>query len=415
MAVAVHERADTPHSQSDPAHVAPFPQTPLTNDTRSLILAAHPLIVGLERQEREKAHSLPTDDPLDPRRQHRVRATREEMLGQPDAIRRTLEEEGDATAAIGAACVKRQIDRVVMVGCGDSLASAVGVRGMYEHLLGIPCEPLQALDFAYYHHRTVSGRTLVVVLSSSGVTTRAIEALLVARERGALTLGVSNTPGSPVMTEADLSVTVHAQRRGWPTQASTAAMAALCHIGLEWARRVHGASARIDELDAALHRTPEQVEDVLARHDATMAAIADREVERAVYLLCGGGPAYACAMFGAAKVKECVPSHAIALPLEEYHHYSTQRPGDPLFLVAPRGPSLARASNTALRGQRSGGQVYAVATEGCSALSDLVDVQLELPGVPEVLVPIVYTVPLQLFAYHASVAKLRRAEKGVSS
>ena len=389
--------------------------TPLTADDSPLAPRARSLLADLQRQEHAKALVLPTDDPLDPKRRRRVELTHDEMWAQPEAVRRTLANERRAIAEVAAACAKRSIERIVMVGCGDSLACMLAVRAMYEELLRVPCEPIQALDFNYYYARTAGDRVLVVALSSSGVTTRAVEALLLARAQGALTLGLSNTPGSPVMTEAEMCLTVHAERKGWPTQASTAAMMVLYQLGLDLGRAMRGNSARIDNLETALHRTPDSIAQVLQRHDAAVAAIAEKEAHRHIYLYSGGGPAYACAQFGAAKVKECATSHAIAIPLEEYHHYNSQKSGDPLFLIAPRGPSLARALDTAMEGRRWGGQVYAVTTEGDTTLSGFVDEQLELPEMPEFLVPMVYTVPVQLFAYHTAIAKFRRAQESAGA
>jgi glucosamine--fructose-6-phosphate aminotransferase (isomerizing) len=129
-----------------------------------------------------------------------------------------------------------------------------------------------------------------------------------------------------------------------------------------------------------------------------------------MYLFSGGGPAFGAALFGAAKVKECSPDHAIAIPLEEFHHYNSQKHGEPLFLVAPEGRSVSRARDTALEGRRWGGTIYAVTTEGDHTLDDCTDEIVALPPVPEALAPLVYTVPLQLFAYHVAQAKFRLAE-----
>ena len=136
--------------------------------------------------------------------------------------------------------------------------------------------------------------------------------------------------------------------------------------------------------------------------------VGEAEAGRHVYLFAGGGPAYACAMFGAAKVKEMTTQdHAYALPQEEYHHFHSQKAGDPLFVIAPEGPSVPRAVQSAARGKGWGGQVYGVVTKGGSPLLEHVDVAFELPKVDELLVPIVYTVPVQLFAYHVAMAKFR--------
>ena len=86
-----------------------------------------------------------------------------------------------------------------MVGCGDSIAALRGTRSLLEEILGFPCEECEALDFAYYYGRTVDEHTLVVALSASGETIRIVECLMTARERGAQTLALSNTPGSTLM------------------------------------------------------------------------------------------------------------------------------------------------------------------------------------------------------------------------
>ena len=384
--------------------------TPMLGPDSPLDDAGRTLIADLHRRERQKGLTLPTDDPLDPSRRRRVEITREEMWSQPEAIQRTLTTERAAIEAVAAALAGQPLERVVMVGCGDSLISMLGVRTLYEHLLGVPCEPVQALDFAYYQHRPVNAQTLVVTLSSSGVTTRVVEALLLARSLGAQTLAMTNTPGSALMQVADHRLLIHAQRKGWPTQASTAAMAMLAQLAFHMARRRARAPGDLNALEAALHATPAQIAVVLQQHDRAVAAIASREAHRDVYLFCGGGPAYACAQFGAAKVKECSPCHAVAIPLEEYHHYNSQKAGDPLVLIAPRGPSTARAADTAEDGRRWGGRVYGVVTEGDPTLDGLTDQSLVLPYVPEMIAPMVYTVPVQMFAYHVAMAKFRIAE-----
>jgi glucosamine--fructose-6-phosphate aminotransferase (isomerizing) len=118
------------------------------------------------------------------------------------------------------------------------------------------------------------------------------------------------------------------------------------------------------------------------------------------------------AFFGAAKVKECTPDHAIAIPLEEYHHYHSQKPGDPLFLIAPNGLSVPRARDTAEEGMRYGGKVYAVTARDNATFDHLSTAVIRLPPMIERLSPLVYTVPVQLFAYHLAMTKFRIAENG---
>ena len=88
-------------------------------------------------------------------------------------------------------------------------------------------------------------------------------------------------------------------------------------------------------------------------------------------LFSGAGPNLASAIVGAAKVKECTTLHAVDIQIEEYHHYNSQKAGEPLFLLAPSGPSVPRAVDTGTDALRWGGRLYVVTTEGEHAFDDL--------------------------------------------
>jgi glutamine---fructose-6-phosphate transaminase (isomerizing) len=181
-------------------------------------------------------------------------------------------------------------------------------------------------------------------------------------------------------------------------------------LGLDLAVQRGGASAHLAGLQGAFERVPDQMAEVLTRQNAAVEDVAALEARRSFYLYAGGGPGYACALFGAAKVKECSPDYGLAIPLEEYHHYNSQKAGDPLFLVAPTGRSLARALDTAREGKRWGGQVYSLVSGADATLVPHSDRVFRLPAVPEFLVPFVYTIPLQQFAYHVAMAKFGLAK-----
>lgn len=384
--------------------------TPLLALDSPLDDRARRVVEEVHKAELAKARTLPSDDELDEKRRQRVEWTREEMIGQPASILETLRLEEDEIRRIVKVLAASDPQRVFLVGCGDSLAAMVGMRGLLEEFLGVPCEPMQALDFAYYHSRQCGPGSLVIVLSSSGETTRTLEAVLSAAARGATTLALTNSPGSSLMREAQYSLLVHATRRGWPTQASTAAMAMLGQIAVEFGRH-RGRDRDSKGYETEIQQLPQQIKEVIETNEPEMAAIARLEAARSIYLYTGGGPAYACAMFGAAKMKECSPAHAIAIPLEEYHHYNSQKGADPILVFAPEGPSVPRALDTARAGKRTGGRVYAIVTEGDSRFDEDANSILRLPAVPELLAPIVYAVPGQLFAYHVAMEKFRLADE----
>lgn len=379
---------------------------PLLAPDSPLEPAARAQVEEVNRAEQARTHSHAEQDLDDADRRRRVELTRAELWGQPTAIRTTLQQERLAISEAAARIAARPIDRLYLIGCGDSLGAMVAVRGLYERVLGVPCEPIQALDFAYYYHGLVNERCLVIALSSSGATARVVEGVLLARALGARTLGLSNTVDSALMLASEETIFVHATRRGWPTQSTTAAMAALYQFAFDLALRMGSQSDdALLRLKDELYLTPDHIEIAIKEHDQSLKHVAQVMASRDVCLFTGGGPSYSCAIVGAAKLKECSLKYGVALPLEEYHHYVSQRDGDPLFLIAPAGATLRRARDTAKSGRIWGGIVYGVVTRGEQALVESVDVAFELPAVHELLAPMVYTVPVQIFAYHVGMSQ----------
>jgi glucosamine--fructose-6-phosphate aminotransferase (isomerizing) len=357
--------------------------------------------------ERAAILTLPTDDPLDAKRRRRVEATRGELLAQPEVVRRNWDRNGAALTAAARVIVDRDPDRAFLVGAGDSLAVMAAGRLATEAMLGVPCEPVQSLELAHYLAHDVTARSLVIALSSSGETTRTVEALLVAQRAGALTLALTNTAGSTLHQESNHALLVDATRVGWPTQSSTAALGLLLRLaGLVGRNRgAAGADALLAELDAL----PALMATALGVSDPVVAEVAEREAGRHMYLFSGAGPNWASAVVGAAKVKECSPDHALAVQLEEYHHYNSQKAGEPLWLFVPSGPSIGRGVDTAREARRFGGQVYVATTQGESRFDGLADVVLRLPDVAEALSPLLYLLPAQLMGYHVAMAKFAAA------
>jgi glucosamine--fructose-6-phosphate aminotransferase (isomerizing) len=385
------------------------PSSPLLNPRTSPLDPRQRAVVQ-RVSDAERAHilALPSNDPLDPKLRFRVQATGPELFGQPAAIRATLESNATTLDAI-ADRLAAGVRRVVLVGCGDSLAVMVAARRALESMLGVPCEPVQSLEFAYYQADLVDEGSAVIALSSSGETTRTVEALLMAQHRGSYTVAITNTGGSTLQTEASTSLKIEATRVGWPTQSSTAALALLLELAIRVGERrvpIEAATLR-----AAFTGLPDDMAGVLDRIDPQIADIAESEVAAGVrnVLFSGAGPNLASAIVGAAKVKECTTLHAVDIQVEEYHHYNSQKAGEPLFLLAPSGPSVPRAVDTGRDALRWGGRLYVVTTEGERAFDDLAGRVITLPPVPESLSPLLYLLPVQLIGYHLGLSSYAAA------
>lgn len=325
----------------------------------------------------------------------RVARTRTEMMAQGSAIAATLAAEHGAVRAIAKRLRERGIRQVVVAGCGDSWHAGTGIAHAWESLTAMPLRAVQALDYAHYGVAVADAHTLVIGVSSGGSTPAVLAALRAARQRGACTLGVSNTPGSQVLTESDAALVVHAARKGWPTQSSMATMALLIRLA-----QCIADDAQARALGADLDAVPELVDTLVGALDAQVAQIADEVASARLMLLAGLGPNYAAAAFGAAKIKELSPIHAIALPMEEYHHYRSQKAGDPLIMVATDPASHERALDTALVSQAVGGWTVAVLCEELPEIEKRVQHTLRVPKVRPELLALVSSIPLHLFAYH---------------
>jgi glucosamine--fructose-6-phosphate aminotransferase (isomerizing) len=337
----------------------------------------------------------------DPARLRRVALTRAEMQAQEEAIGATLAAEAGALAKIGAMARARRVDHVVVLGCGDSWFVGMGVRHAFERLTGRPMIAAQALDFAAFDHAGTGAGGLVMGISAGGNTPVVMDALRAARGRGAMTVGISNTAGAPLLTAFDGGLRVHATRRGWPTQSSTATMALLVALGLA----IADASAERAAIAAALSSAPALGRQALERADAPMAGLAGALAGASEIFLAGAGPHHATACFGAAKIRELSPVHATAFALEELHHYRLPKRGDTWILVAPDAASRPRALDTAIVGLAEGARVHALIAGADPELEALLAGAVQVPASDPALAPVVHAPALHAFAYHFAMAR----------
>lgn len=345
-----------------------------------------------------------SDAPGDPERFRRVELTRAEMMAQGDAMRRTLETTRETVQRIAAEMAGRKLTRVVIVGCGDSWISGIGVRLAFERLLGVVCEPYEAFDLEQYGLDMIDESALVIGLSSSGNTAPVSASLRATVAQGGYAVALTNTATSAMMKEFP-ALLIQATRGGWPTQSSTAAMALMLSLALEIAKARGLGEGKAAGLAADLAALPEVMDQVANGFYERTTALGKTLARADMVLLAGAGPHLAPAAFGAAKLKELAPIHAIAFPLEEYHHYRTQKSGDPLFLIAPDQASRQRALETAIVGKAVGGYTIVLVPEGETGFDGIADHVWQLPPVRVELAPLVYSVPLHLFGYHVTKAR----------
>jgi glutamine---fructose-6-phosphate transaminase (isomerizing) len=302
------------------------------------------------------------------------------------------------------------VERVVIVACGTAYhAGLVGKRAI-ERIARIPVEASVASEYRY-SEPVGDEKTLVVAISQSGETTDTLAAVETARGFGASVLAITNTRGSLITREADAVVLTKAgpeigvaATKTFLTQIAVLDLLALA-LG-----RAKGSAPEEDllRLGRELRRAPEKVEETLGM----LAGGQEEEsspVQRAAALLedarcalfLGRGAAYPVALEGALKLKEISYLPSEGYPAGEMKHGPIALVDEHCPVVAVLGEGLVRektlsnVEETAARGAN----VIAVAREGDEAASRIARVVLPVPRAPEILGPLVTTVPLQLLAY----------------
>jgi glucosamine--fructose-6-phosphate aminotransferase (isomerizing) len=338
-----------------------------------------------------------------------------EIMEQPEALSDTIWSLGTLDPAelylddLGPAAGRlEQVERVVLIGMGTSLHAAMIGQRYFEQFCRIPAETDNASEFRY-RDPVLGPETLVISVSQSGETVDVLEAMAVARAKGALQVTICNTEGAQTTRVADGTVYTRAglERGVASTKCFTASVVALYGLAL----KVGLAKGRIgrDELGQRMHelsRVPEAVARVL-RQAATYRRLAKRFATAQHLLFLGRGLAFPVAMEGALKMKEVSYIHAEGYAAGEMKH-------GPIALIDPGFPTIAIATRHALRSkmvsnieqvQARGGEVAAVVTEGDSEVASLADAAIPVPEVSALLEPIVASVPLQLLAYYVAVQR----------
>jgi glutamine---fructose-6-phosphate transaminase (isomerizing) len=338
-----------------------------------------------------------------------------EIMEQPEALADTihglvtLEPAELRLDDLGAADSRlAEIDRVVLLGMGTSLHAAMIGRRYIEDLAGIPAETDNASEFRY-RNPILNRRTLVVSVSQSGETVDVLEAMAVAGGTGALQVTICNTEGAQTTRVADGTVYTRAglERGVASTKCFTAATAALYALALRLGEaRGHLTPGEVSRRIQDLALLPDAVARTLASAPA-IRPLAERFVHAQHFLFLGRALAYPAAMEGALKLKEISYIHAEGYAAGEMKH-------GPIALIDPDFPSVAIATRHALRSklisnirqlQARGGPVIAVVTEGDDELRAMVESVITIPSVPELLEPVVASIPLQLFAYELAVLR----------
>jgi glucosamine--fructose-6-phosphate aminotransferase (isomerizing) len=298
----------------------------------------------------------------------------------------------------------RDVDRIVIIGCGTANYAGLVAKYAIEHWTRIPCEVELAHEFRY-RDPILTRNTLVIAISQSGETADTLMAIRYARRQRAKVLAICNTNGSTIPRESDAVIYTHAgpeigvaSTKGFLTQ-----LVACYLLGLYLAQ-VRGTKYG-DEISVVVHeleKMPGHVQRVLDGAEDIYALAKENAGARSVLFL-GRHAGYPVALEGALKLKELAYIHAEGFAAGELKHgpIALIEQGLPVFcVVPPRGrDQLHDKMISAIQEIRArGARTIVLAEEGDSEVAPYADHMIALPVVPTLLQPIVATVPLQLFA-----------------
>ncbi len=338
-----------------------------------------------------------------------------EIHEQPRAVADTLQERVangrllEAAFGPAAASVFGRVEHVHLVACGTSYHAGAVARYFIEQICKVPCAVEIASEYRY-RNPLVPHDSLFVTISQSGETADTLAALRLAKQAGYVaTLAICNAPESSLVRESDLVMLTRAgpeigvaSTKAFTTQLAALGMlvVALAKARIADAERERGLVTRLIELPGLLERTLEL--------DPVVHKLAERFAEKRHTLFLGRGALYPIAMEGALKLKEISYIHAEAYPAGELKHgpLALVDAEMPVITVAPNNHLLEKLKSNLMEVRARGGELFVFADpEAGLQDGDGVTVITMPKHVSSYQEPVIYTVPLQLLAYHVAILK----------
>jgi glutamine---fructose-6-phosphate transaminase (isomerizing) len=353
--------------------------------------------------------------------QQHSHAMRREIYEQPTAIAKTVEKHlkddiifpGELHAIESALLT---FEKLIIAASGSSRHAGLAGEIMIEDLSGVAVDVEYASEYCYRStHAAVE--PIVMVITQSGETADTIAAQREALTRGVKTVAISNVPDTTITREASAALISGAgpELSVPATKSFTTQLTILYLMALFLARKRGRMTSEVTRSYLQrLMRLPAAIEQQLPSWDSLAEEFAAVHFKAEKFLYLGRGVHYAIAREGALKLKEISYAHAEGYPAGELKHGPNALVDEKLPVVVlatcdQRDPdSVLRYRRTLevmkeVRSRR--GPLVAVATEGDKEVAEIAEHVFHVPAAPELLLPIVEVIPLQLFAYHVAVNK----------
>lgn len=299
--------------------------------------------------------------------------------------------------------VFKNIERVMFVACGTSYYAATVGKYLIEQTALLPVEIDVASEFRY-RKPIIPKNTLVITVSQSGETADTLAAIRMAKEKGALTLSITNVQKSSIDREAHghLYMNSGVEVGVASTKAFTSTLALLNLLALQIAK-IRGALTPQDEQKYVngLLSIPSQIEVVLA-YDKYFSEAAKKLNDFRGFLYLGRGVSFPIALEGALKLKELAYLHAEGYAAGEMKHGPLALIDSrmAIVVVAPTDDLIEKTISNLQEAKARGGKIISIGTGENQALKSMSEYYLSVPATSWMATPLISVVPLQLMAYH---------------
>ncbi|WP_159521413.1 glutamine--fructose-6-phosphate transaminase (isomerizing) [Sunxiuqinia indica] len=299
-------------------------------------------------------------------------------------------------------------NRIIIIGCGTSWHAALVAEYLIEEYARVPVEVEYASEFRY-RKPIINKGDVVIAISQSGETADTLAALKMAKEKGALILGICNVVGSSIARETDAGVYTHAGTEIGvaSTKAFTAQVTVLTLLAFKLARERGEIDQEFYEmLIAELLEIPAKIDTILMSHPH-IKEVAEKYKDAINALYLGRGYLFPVALEGALKLKEISYMHAEGYAAGEMKHGPIALVDDnlPVVVVSAKDSYYEKVVSNIQEVKARKGNVIAVVTEGDNGLRKMADDLFEVPESHPAVAALLTVIPLQLFAYYIAVIR----------
>ena len=299
-------------------------------------------------------------------------------------------------------------ERIIIIACGTSWHAGLIGEYIIEDLARINVEVEYASEFRY-KNPILTNKDIVIAISQSGETADTLSALEIAKEKGALTLGICNVVGSSITRVTSGGVYTHAgpEIGVASTKAFTAQVTVLSLIALRFSQlKKTVLRENYNFLIKELFDIPKKVEKLLDLNDSIMK-IAMEFKDASNFLYLGRGFNFPVALEGALKLKEISYIHAEGYPAAEMKHGPIALIDDkmPIVVIATRKENYEKIVSNIQEVKARGGKLIAIITEGDTEVKLIADYCIEIPKCFRELTPLLTIIPLQLLSYHIALMR----------